>query len=67
MAFEEEDDGPVDDPNDPSHPDHDLSEAAGHAAPYYDARGPWVVRRWALLIVASVLIAAIAFSLVRSL
>jgi hypothetical protein len=41
---------PDDDPNDPSHPDHDLSEAAPWSTPPR-TRG-WHLPRWIILIVA---------------
>ena len=52
-----------DDPNDPRHPDHDLSESAPYLVdgePYkysYEGyRGPWFTRRWVMLIFAVVII-----------
>jgi hypothetical protein len=40
-----------DDPNDPSHPDFDLSDSAPHDfdGPY---EKPWFLRRWLLLLVS---------------
>ena len=55
MAVTAEEDGPSDDPNDPSHPDHDLSEAVGYSAWQAPAK-PWFTRRWVLLTVAVVVI-----------
>jgi hypothetical protein len=44
-----------DDPNDPAHPDHDLSEKAEW---WYEVQGanepegkPWFLRRWVFLII----------------
>ncbi len=49
------DDAEDDDPNDPRHPDFDLSEAA----PGYleePPNRPWFARRWLLLLLAIVII-----------
>ena len=43
------------DPNDPSHPDYDLSQAAGYAS-WGPAPKPWYVRRGVLLLVAVLVI-----------
>jgi len=50
-----DDDRHDDDPNDPAHRDHDLSEAA---PPWFDERSyrPWFARRWLLLILAIVVV-----------
>lgn len=43
------------DPNDPAHPDYDLSEAAGYA--YWEpAPKPWYVRRGVILLVTILVI-----------
>jgi hypothetical protein len=44
-----------DDPNDPSHPDYDLSESAPYDfdRPY---EKPWFLRRWFLLTVALLIV-----------
>jgi hypothetical protein len=47
-----------DDPNDPRHPDFDLSEAAGWTSSAPRSK-PWFMRRWALLIVAVLVIIAL--------
>ncbi|HEY7271011.1 MAG TPA: hypothetical protein VH951_14395 [Dehalococcoidia bacterium] len=51
-----------DDPNDPRHPDFDLSEAAGWRA-YVAPAKPWFLRRWALLVVAVLIIIALVVPL----
>jgi len=55
---------PDDDPNDPSHPDHDLSESAPHDYDEGYAR-PWFARRWLLLAVAILLIIGLFLPFVR--
>ncbi len=45
------------DPNDPSHPDHDLSESAGYAG-WDPALKPWLARRGVILLVALIVLAA---------
>ena len=52
-----------DDPNDPRHPDHDLSESAPYLVEgepfkysYESYRGPWFTRRWVMLIFAVLII-----------
>jgi hypothetical protein len=55
LAYEDED---LDDPNDPAHPDWDLSESA----PYFvdePLAKPWFTRRWVLLIVGAVVISSL--------
>jgi hypothetical protein len=55
-----------DDPNDPAHPDFDLSEAAASETGWsYEERTakPWFIRRWALLIVAILVIVALVVPL----
>lgn len=47
-----------DDPNDPLHRDFDLSESAGWGS-RHPAPKPWFLRRWALLIVAALVILAL--------
>jgi hypothetical protein len=50
-----EDDGLEDDPNDPSHPDFDLSDSAPWH--YVEPQGkPWFLQRWVFLILAVVII-----------
>jgi hypothetical protein len=59
MSYEDDID---DDPNDPNHPDFDLSEAATSRTGWsYDERPlkPWFVRRWVMLLVAAIIIAAL--------
>ena len=53
------------DPSDPSHPDYDLSEAAGYA--YWEpSPRPWFVRRGAILAVTLlVIVGLIIIPLVR--
>jgi hypothetical protein len=46
-----------DDPNDPRHPDFDLSESGGWYE-YEPHPKPWFTRRWVLLIVAVLVIVA---------
>ncbi len=58
----EDDDLVQDDPNDPSHPDHDLSEAAGYS-PYDSFPKPWFLQRWVLILVAILVIASVLLSL----
>ncbi len=48
------------DPNDPSHPDHDLSESAGYSD-WDPAPKPWYVRRGALLLIAVLVIIGLLF------
>ncbi len=55
-----------DDPNDPSHPDHDLSER-GETYPGEDAPfKPWFLRRWLLLVAGLVVVAALLLPLIRA-
>jgi hypothetical protein len=44
-----------DDPNDPSHPDYDLSDSAPYDfdEPY---EKPWFLRRWVLLLVSLIVV-----------
>jgi hypothetical protein len=44
-----------DDPNDPSHPDFDLSDSAPYEfdEPY---RKPWFLQRWVLLLVSLIVV-----------
>ncbi len=44
-----------DDPNDPLHRDFDLSESAGWGY-HRPTTKPWFLRRWALLVVAGLVI-----------
>lgn len=46
------------DPNDPSHPDHDLSEAAGYAS-WEPSPKPLLARRGVILLVALLVIAGL--------
>ena len=48
-----------DDPNDPAHRDFDLSEAGGPVYQYDAPRKPWYLRRWFLLVVALIVVAAL--------
>jgi hypothetical protein len=54
--LEEEDD---DDPNDPRHRDHDLSESATYDFDRWVDDKPWYLRRWTLLLVSLALIFSI--------
>jgi hypothetical protein len=47
-----------DDPNDPSHPDFDLSESAPYDfdEPY---QKPWFLRRWVLLLVSLIVVVSL--------
>jgi hypothetical protein len=47
-----------DDPNDPRHPDHDLSDSAEYDfdEPY---EKPWFLRRWVLLAVSIVVVVSL--------
>jgi hypothetical protein len=47
-----------DDPNDPSHPDYDLSDSAPYDfdEPY---EKPWFLRRWLLLVVSLLVLIAL--------
>ena len=53
------------DPNDPTHPDHDLSEGApptdGAAPPK-----PWPLRRWMLMIVAVLVVVSLLLPFLRN-
>jgi hypothetical protein len=55
---------PNDDPNDPSHPDHDLSEAAPYIE-YPAPPKPWYMRRWLLMIVAVITITGLLLPYLR--
>ena len=46
-----------DDPTNPAHPDFDLSEGAPYGSE--PPRKPWFLRRWALLLVSSVLVVSL--------
>ena len=46
------------DPNDPTHPDHDLSESAGYAS-YEPAPKPLFARRGVILLIALLVIAGL--------
>jgi hypothetical protein len=46
------------DPNDPSHPDYDLSIAAGYSD-WEPAPRPWYIRRGVILVVALLVIAGL--------
>jgi hypothetical protein len=52
-----------DDPNDPRHPDFDLSEAGGPVYHYELPSKPWYLRRWLLLLVAVLVIAGLVVPL----
>ncbi len=52
------------DPGDPSHPDYDLSEAAGYAG-WESAPKPWLARRGVILLVALIVIAGLVIPLLR--
>jgi hypothetical protein len=57
-----------DNPNDPSHPDWDLSEDAGYPIdenPYRwpERTKPWYLRRWVHLIIAVFVIASLVLPL----
>jgi hypothetical protein len=56
-------DDEADDPNDPSHPDFDLSESAPYDfdEPY---EKPWFLRRWMLLLVSIVVVFSLLLSYV---
>ena len=55
-----------DDPNDPRHPDHDLSEEAAYEFDDYSSPyRPWFGRRWVLLLVGVILILALILPFVR--
>jgi len=59
-----EDDYEEDDPNNPEHPDHDLSESAPYSSlPRPD---PWYMRRWVMLIVAIMVIFALVVMPIRN-
>jgi hypothetical protein len=47
-----------DDPNDPSHPDYDLSDSAPYDfdEPY---EKPWFLRRWVLLLVSVIVVVSL--------
>ena len=55
---------PEDDPNDPHHPDHDLSEAAPHVE-YREPPKPWYMRRWLLLIIGFFMISGLLLPYLR--
>jgi hypothetical protein len=55
---------PNDDPNDPRHPDHDLSESMPYSS-YEAPPKPWYTRRWLMLIVAIVMITGLLLPYLR--
>ncbi len=52
-----------DDPNDPSHPDFDLSDAGGDWYHYEVASKPWFTRRWVLLLIGALVIVSLIIAI----
>jgi hypothetical protein len=53
-----------DDPNNPTHRDHDLSTSANYDYDTWDTPKPWYLRRWLLLLVSLLIVASLVLSLI---